>query len=332
MNSLEKLLIAHGYSPTSVAQTRILCTILIRYLFRACYMQEVRVAMKPHGVNISKVVLDIGKSGYISKNLKLWIYWCYVNGGVNSSTVRKEFDVSEEDRRLAFWALTDQKLVKTLKKAKAPSLTTLQMDQHIVWIMRDTSDFLGKFINRKMSFLKKSYGVSLDDLRIVMVDHGIRSIYRTYPAVDSLDHLKNVCKRSMHNAGINLIQYHTAAKRNALIKHETGFQSRTISSSAVAPNVAEAWGSQSMQDMDERDKSISIKEFLSRCSENQIRLITVLSGELDAAFSEWLRQNQLVKTYTHGTVYEKGSCFASYIGVQNTKVARFIDRLNQLHS
>jgi len=85
------------------------------------------------------------------------------------------------------------------------------MEQHI-----------GKLISKKMIFLCRSYGMNRDDLEGDLKHKAIRALYMQYPRFESLLHLTNVAKTTIHNTAMTIITQSTNGVRNRLYVDERG--------------------------------------------------------------------------------------------------------------
>jgi hypothetical protein len=206
-----------------------------------------------------------------------------------------------------------------------PAMTPDQLDRYVLWVDEQANAWMGKFVNRKMKFLQNSYGKRFHALMSDLRHAGIRCIYLMYPRFDSAQHMLNCYKRSVHNAGINLIQSSTAKKRSELTRTEHGFfLTRTLSTaSGFLPD-----GQTSV--MVTEPVNIDLDRFFRNCSDRQRECLQVLGGEASVDFRAWLKKSAWAKTHQTDfdkmTLEEKSSLYAAYAAVPVRKVHSFVAR------
>lgn len=149
-------------------------------------------------------------AGYVLKNCKLFAYAAY-KARLQGLTIRaKDFDVTQRDasflRRL------------NLRDHSYHALSITQYDKLVAQSLMtpDMRAYVGRLISKKLIFLVHSYGVSREDLESSLTSAALYALYKQYPKYESALHAKNICKTTIHNTAMNLIQHHTRGKRQAL--------------------------------------------------------------------------------------------------------------------
>jgi len=156
-------------------------------------------------------------NGYILLNCKLYAYAYYVNRKLGIPTSPAKFGIFPEDvgvlRRLNLSHLDPRVFgAYTVSEFRAMESTIFT---------QDLMNYIGRFVTKKLRFLE-SYGLTRDGMRDHLVEHAVRALRRQYPRFKSELHALNVCKRTIHNAGMGLIEYWTRDKRQALHRETDG--------------------------------------------------------------------------------------------------------------
>ena len=169
---------------------------------------------------LSRATLKAAKaSGYVLRNCKLYAYACWVARERGEPLPRaSSYQVTTQDG--AFLRRLNLKAVGT--RFFAFTLPDYEKLMHSVLGTNILDAYIGKYVTKKMSFLIKSYGVQRETLEHSLLRSALYAVYKQYPRYESKLHVINICKTSIHNAGMNLIQYHTRAKRQELRKTSSG--------------------------------------------------------------------------------------------------------------
>jgi hypothetical protein len=162
----------------------------------------------------------------------------------------------------------------------------------------DFDDYLGKFVNRKLMFLQRSYGVKADDLVSDMKQFSLYAVLRQYPKWHNFGHVQAVAKTAAKNRGKNIIQEYTADSRQALLKTENGdYQARCVSWTDFEETGTAGFSDPLSVDMTghrenmfEYEVKLSLHELMD-CSwikPKQKRFLKLMLGEHDQGFSDFL--------------------------------------------
>lgn len=204
---------------------------LFAYLFGRINKSEYKEAIgdKEEARRIWRLAKD---NGYILKNCKLFAYSVHVNRKAGLSTSPAKFGIYNEDvsilRKLNLNHLAD---------FKSYSLFDFDNLEGAILKSEDLQTFTGKFVSKKMMFLIRSYGLTREDIYSDMQNAALYAIRKQYPDFKSELHVLNICKRTIHNAGIGLIEFWTRDKRQALILDQGVHQAVNVPLSAI-PDVA----------------------------------------------------------------------------------------------
>ncbi len=288
---------------------------IFAYLFRRIEVMQFREYFD-NGI-ATKKTLD--SSGYILRNCKLFAYahWRAVQRGETPPKAR-HFEVDPKDAPI----LRRLNLGHIPKKFPAYSLSEYKslIDEYL-W-SHQIDVYIGKFISKKLMFLIKSYGLDRTDIEADLKMAGLYNVYRTYPFYDSHLHMVNIAKGGIQRAGQDLIQEHTSAKKQKLIRHTDGtFEHVHVDlQSASADLVAPATGNYVVEGM--RDLLKLTPDMTPRAQ----RFLTLLSGQRDDSFSAYLgRDNDRAsETLTFDVYCAK---VQAYMGVSDAKLQQFFGKL-----
>ena len=221
---------------------------------------------------------ELCRDGDFLKNGKLYLY-AYVRG---KNPVAYQYGVTEDDASLLRCCVPYLKGLDLSRRAY--SLKEMDTVTQCLFT-KPISDWMGKFISKKLRFLVMSYGVSVSDLREEMLYAGILAIYKTYPHFESPLHAINIAKRSMHNAAFRLVSYHTKACRNALYQEPDGqFQSKLVPWDALSNDLR----TNDLERREAEETRQSIRQLLGQVEPKHKRFLDLALGTADKEFSVYL--------------------------------------------
>jgi hypothetical protein len=217
-----------------------LVTGVVLYLFRVIESTELTDQFKEllnwkgqNCIDFRKVLM--GK-GYLQKNFKLYLYALMCGDKEKSNP--KDFSIKEQDVELA-------KRLKSAKSALAKKFaeycksryrvnykvrTLAELDRGLARVIPDLTVTAGKFVTKKFKFLTQSGQMDKHELTQDLLMHGIYAMYRQYPEIDDLLHLKNIGITAIGNHGQNIIKEQTTKSRKRLQKQDDGtFTGTTLS-------------------------------------------------------------------------------------------------------
>lgn len=218
-------------------QTDLVAAVVL-YLFRVIesteltdYFKELLNWKGQNCIDFRKVLM--GK-GYLQKNYKLYLYALMC--GMKPDA--KDFHIKDADVEFAT-------KLKTSKSALAKKFsayckgryrvgykvrTLNELDRGLSRVIPELTVTVGKFVTKKFKFLTQSGQMNKDELHQDLLMHGIYAMYRQYPEIDDLLHLKNIGITSIGNHGQNIIKEQTTQSRKRLQKQDDGsFTGTTLS-------------------------------------------------------------------------------------------------------
>lgn len=252
--------------------------------------------------------------GYFLKNCKLY---CYKVLKTNTAHY-KLYQISEDD------ALCIRSCCIILKKEADTSWdykTLKELDQYIEYISSNSAkQYMGRFINKKLTFLIRSYGLSYNDIIADMTYAAIMAIYRCYPRMQNAKHAENLMKHAIHNAGLGIIMHYTKSCRNLLYKDEEGlFQHKAQEISTV--------GEIPYHDSN-NDAARSIQELLLKMNKTSRHFVRLAIGQYDLPFSRFLGMDN--RDYLEKNKYSKYiSKLGQYMNFDKKRVEDFFNRLRK---
>lgn len=211
---------------------------VVLYLFRVIesteltdYFKEFLSWKGQHCIDFRKVLM--GK-GYLQKNYKLFLYSLMCGHKPDEA----DFQIKEADVEFA-------KKLKSGKSGLAKKFadyckgryrvgykvrTLPELDRGLSRVIPELTITVGKFVTKKFKFLTQSGQMDKSELQQDLLMHGIYAMYRQYPEIDDLLHLKNIGITSIGNHGQNIIKEQTTQSRRRLQKQEDGsFTGTTLS-------------------------------------------------------------------------------------------------------
>jgi len=224
----------------------------------------------------------VSNDGYLLMNCKLFAYAHHYNVKHKlPAPSPAKFDIDRADVR----ALRNLDLSHTKFKYPAMDLHTYTELESRVTASRELATYIGKFISRKLIFLR-SYGLTREEMHSLLIYSSIFALRLKYPRFESELHAMNVCKTTIHNTGMSLIEYWTREKRQALIKEGDTFQAVHVS----IDNVHDLATHPEHEDENRLNLQV-LTHIKGTLSPKENRLLRLASGEHDAGFSMFLGQD-----------------------------------------
>lgn len=204
-----------GTDDRSIVQT------LFDYLFRRINKYQYRAAM-PSRAEAKAVWSRVEASGYILLNCKLYLYARHVAKSQGKRVRARDFEIDSADV-----AVLNRVVLKVSTKKKVLSLEQFRKAEELILTSKeiDFDSHMGRFISAKMTFLCRSYGLTMSGIKAQLLDTALYALRKQYPFFHSELHMVNICKTAVHNCGQSLISYWTRDKRNALIREKDGTHS-----------------------------------------------------------------------------------------------------------
>ncbi len=304
-----------GTDDRSVIQT------LFDYLFHSINKYEYRAAM-PSREEAKRVWAAVQKSGYVLLNCKLYLYARHVARTKGQRVKAADFEIAEADIPLL-------RRIQLSIKAKHKVLTLRQfLDAERVILTDpqiDLDGHMGRFINRKLKFLCRSYGLTLSGLKADFIETALYALRKQYPRFLSELHMVNICKTAIHNCGQSTISYWTRDKRNALRREDDG----TFSAVHVDVDLVSSLNSVGVVDKkdDPHHQALESLQFEHHQLPGRAqRFVTLATGSYDAGFSLFLGESN--EDLAHEWKYDRYlTQVRLYLGVSEVQQAKLLQHL-----
>lgn len=296
----------------SLAKPKFVLLNTLRYLFGVIDKRTLNKLCTPEERVFADAFLV---DGYFLKNCKLYCYRILKL----SKAHYKNYHISEDD------ALCIRSCCVILKKEVNISWdckTLKELDDYISYISSNSAkQYMGRFINKKLTFLIRSYGLSYQDIIADMSYAAIMAIYRCYPRMQNAKHAENLMKHAIHNAGLGIIMHYTKSCRNLLYKDSEGlFQHKMQEISTV--------GEIPYFDAN-TDNARVIQEILAKMKKPESRLfLRIAVGQYDMLFSKYLGMDN--RDYLEKNKYTSYlSKLRQYMNFDKKRVEDFFNRLRK---
>lgn len=289
--------------------------IVFAYLFRRITIRQ----FKDHFEDSLALKRKIDRNGYILLNCKVFAYAHYRAKQLNQRKPNpKLYGIHPDDCRL----LRNLDLSHIPKKYSA---LTLDEFQESIATFLSSSSFdvlLGKFINKKMRFLIKSYGETKESLDMAMRLHALYNIYRVYPYFKSYLHMCNVGRGSASKCGHSIIKARTTKKAQRLLANSDGtFSSVHVPLDAVANQLASEETINPCSDL--------LDKLKSRASPRVKLFLSLMSGDFHPEFSMFIGMNNC-KAALEMRYDSYQAQVQRYIGVTRSQVDNLFLKIRQL--
>lgn len=206
------------------------------YTFRLCSAKELTQTIQNYlgwtgqqGIDFRKTLAG---SGAVNKCLKFYIYDKVVNGG---SIDHSEYEVSDDDaefvKRLFRFSHENLRYLTTgLRKyaEEHPPRDMAEFHRGLVRVYPELELTCDKYISKTFRWLDNSGQLDRETIRADMMMYAMYAIYRAYPQIDSLQHMKNIGIRAIHNRGVNILKEQSTQKRQRMTKNDDGTFSGTL--------------------------------------------------------------------------------------------------------
>jgi hypothetical protein len=213
-------------------------------------------------------------------------------------------------------------------------------------IYPDVLKYIKHITFKKLRFLVKSTNSEMSEYHSELSTKLVQAFYSIMPTKMSEGHLKNYLKRIVHNHAINMIESGVTKKRGRMISTQNVDGSWNFSMLCQSQNQLSLPDGLNAEDFIEGvDNSsdlfeirFSISEVLDKSTPTNYKFLTLLLGEEDALFSDYLRRrgycrdtedNVDVQNRIEPESYTK--LISEFLRVSNDKVSALFDSLrNQL--
>lgn len=344
-------------------QTELVAAVVL-YLFRVIesteltdYFKELLNWKGQNCIDFRKVLM--GK-GYLQKNYKLYLYSMMC--GMKPDA--KDFHIKEAD--VAFATKLKASKSELAKKFAAyckgryrvgyKVRTLNELDRGLSRVIPELTVTVGKFVTKKFKFLTQSGQLHKEELHQDLLMHGIYAMYRQYPEIDDLLHLKNIGITSIGNHGQNIIKEQTTQSRKRLQKQDDGsFTGTTLSINVTDFDMVFSLDSgrgaggamitcnammcsmdgssceyESPRDVErQRDLRLTIEALLGKMKTEKARQFTsILMGLHDSGFSKFLGEpnDEASDRMDRQDYAEKAR---EYLDIPKEKARNFVRKLRQ---
>lgn len=325
-NSIERHLARHYQKFRSLSKTkqRLLVDATLQYAFRFMNAKSYEALFRAtvgEKIRMLELRRTLLSDGYVMKNLKLFVYYSVVNRRKEDKTAHKAFRVKAHDKKVhrSILPVTRKRLIAMMKEGRRP-MTLAGFDEACVAGLDQVHSYTRKFVSRKMKFIMTSDSQELHDLASNLEVNGLQAVMLYYPAIETMEHLVNIMKRTIHNTGINLIELHTSEKRGRLGKSEDGsFYSKTlpIHAAAVAKEAADlekeyGGGSIDGNENDTFQLKLEVEKLISKFSDKRQHFLSLLMGTFNQDFTEYLKRTG-VTSVDNDVFWERVEDITEYI-------------------
>ena len=185
---------------------------------------------------------------------------------------------------------------------------------------KELRDYIGKFISKKMMYLMRSYGQDRSDLYDHMQHAALLALRKHYPFYHSDLHALNICKTSVHNSGVGIMEFWDRAKRKALMQDGTGYQAVKVPLESVV-----GVGVEPEHACEFRNNIKSLVSLSAKLKPKALAFVSAAAGLYDPGFSMFLgldntdaaekwdyaRYLTLLRTYYHVSEEQTTRLFAA---------------------
>lgn len=307
-NSVERII--RKYYPLYVAlpqkDQRLLVNYSIQYVFKhisaAKFTSLVRDTVADKNFRVIELRRTLISKGYILKNLKLWLYFWYKDKPAVNEKVLRSFGIKKMDETLH--KQLDEPTLKMLaalakKGYKAKGLYEFDSALEYAVTNSDYVTFVRKFVYRKMRFIFEMHGMDPDDICKKLTADGMQAAMFMYPKIESMEHFINIVKRTAHNSGINFIEKYTTKGRGRLRSGAKLNEDSRIIVPLSSPEVKDFLATNENgihidgKAYDSLTTCLSVSRITDKYTGKKKHFIKLLSGEYDANFSSYLKENKI---------------------------------------
>ncbi|QJT71076.1 hypothetical protein GR11A_00038 [Vibrio phage vB_VcorM_GR11A] len=356
MTILDSLLTKHFNTPIDKKQRKKILLSTLRHVLRIeTSSQHKETLRKVYGAE-SRVIdfqRDLSNTGYIIKNLKLFLVYHYNSKLFGVSQLLKPaklFGLKVEDAKLINLLREDTdaltKLDKLCKKLEKP-LTVKEMDSLLISVNSKLFTYTSKFAGRKLRFATLGSHLRIDDIASELRLLGMQGLLKAYPQMDSELHALNIAKRTIHNQGINMIHHFTSQGRCSLVREDDGtFSSLKVSldvfdesSGPTECSVAVSLDGSTVSAGDATsDLSMTYKRLIKAHKGSKKKFIKLLAGHYSPSFSRWLTKNSTYieqndelfdRLQRRGSLSRYINLVSDYLGMSRSDSTRFLTELKE---
>lgn len=321
------------------------------------------INFKELGFTPAQFRLVLADSGYVGANIKFYAtYLCTKRGlcPLFAEEMHYAYQVCKCDYEVIYALLSRLHFVR--KEIKEYIRTTGNNSKdycpdNFNFIRDRFSDLLpdlerhAKFvISKKLTFVRKYYNMTRDELLSELMIHSLRAYYKSAPNHTSDLHQLNYLRTSISNKALNMIEAYVSQKRQRLVnmgsdnKENAKFVLTVVAESQLPTNSeGEVQSLDTMMDAenllvdsDKQEFSMSVDRLLAKYK-NKKRgfILAVFCGKEINCFAEWLRKKRVLRATdktSQDVLASRPTCEAmelvsEYIGISVGRIEKTLREL-----
>ena len=289
---------------------------LLLYLFRGCHQADIRTRFQEKKIQFDFLGWrrHLHHNGLLLRDGKLYVYAKSAKRSIDLTS----YDLCDESLDLLDIGMKHRPLIAHLKELQKIDFCRVMsprlFDRFVNYVLssEDLTVYTRKFINHKMSFIKKSYNLHLDDIEHTLKANALYGLQRAYPRFEHTGHGIAIAKTVIKRTGQNFIDHMTTQKQNALIHDESN---DTYSKTTVSlDSIADGTGQFLTEDGTYIHRSLLIVGISGSNSWNQIPMDTLHSlRELCHSSKLKMKQREFLNLMMGNYAEE----FSKFLGVEN---------------
>jgi hypothetical protein len=317
-------LTAMGFSKREAGQ---ILPSLFLYLFRASNQDvlKARVALINPDINLFPFLSRIPLMGDLTLNDKVCLYAKF-----------HDFDPGVKPNSYIRKLLLHPAIAARLRQFKSPpyTLQEVQILERRAICNKEITEYMSKFIHRKMSFIVDNYGVAKEELMESMQERALHNLRINFPNWKAYGDMLAMAKSAIANSGHNIIKFYAAEKR---AKIDTNNQAVEVSLDAMREMAGDAYEYTAFvfsdvfeRGMAELETRLSVDSILKATSmrPNVNHFLRLLAGRQDDGFTEYLGKNNadFADEVSFDKLMDK-TC--AYIGVTAERATKLLHSLRK---
>lgn len=318
-------------------------TLALGYAYGQVSYQQLNKLLASHGVKPRQFAQPIVDDGYFMRNCKTYL----LAHAAGRQPGIEEYELSETTQKLLMRCYRTVHLRGKLKQlsTRYRVLDLQQLDRMVSLVLsnQNFNTYLDKFINRKLIFLARHFGLSQEDIKSDLIIACTRGLLKAYPTFNDATHVLNTAKQTAHNRGMNLITEHTSQGRNRFCTEGDRNAYRHFSVEALRDASADAFESDidvshsanaafmmelSIHQTDLRTSLNTIAAKLTNAPGKRL-FLDILRGQHDEGFSTFLGtpNDEFADTEPFDVLLDNA---CTYVGVDKDKGMEFLQSLKKV--
>lgn len=304
----------YGYA-SGTKEHQSIYSLCIDYTFKLITARQFSTHIKELTGNKSdEFRFRLSQSVYVIRELKaFWIRQTKNCGRrLNLSALGRKYGIVSDDVRQSRSRDIQNQLNSTKFPKETVSLVsnTVKLAKRLNTIIEEVQEYCNRFVSKKLLFVLKSCNLEVHDLGAEIMCKAIIAYYQTSTQPMNKLHTLNFLRRTSKNQGLNMIKWFTSKKRSRL--NRTGHNEYAlivISDNQLMGYSGGDGGVISYEDLSQASvtddtESIILKQSVLKMKKlikqspvtsdyrRDLRLIKILMGIHDEAFSKWMRGNR----------------------------------------